>query len=162
MKNERHAWARAFVLRALQPTSDIWVNCREYLGICAIGAGANSPGSCFGTVPDSQSHAVAHYHPAERRTVRAHLGQGCCFTMPPARIAWLRERGEQAEKRHAAPDSEPPKRGLRQTAKPLRSVWRHHFPAGMVRVSGPAPRAPSVGCEACGYKFETLVSFAET
>src|SRR5262249_25525822 len=57
----------------------------------------------------------------------------------------LREGGAWRRKRHGAPNREPPEIRSAQTAEPLRPVRGDDLPAGVVRISGPAPRPASLG-----------------
>src|SRR5215470_13247228 len=57
----------------------------------------------------------------------------------------LREGGAWRRKRHGAPNREPPEIRSGQTAESLCPMRGDDLPAGMVRVSGPAPRAASLG-----------------
>src|SRR5260370_15015760 len=57
----------------------------------------------------------------------------------------LREGGAWRRKRHGAPNREPPEIRSAQTAEPLCPVRGDDLPAGVVRISGPAPRAASLG-----------------
>src|SRR5258707_10632810 len=57
----------------------------------------------------------------------------------------LREGGAWRRKRHGAPNREPPEIRSAQTAEPLCPVRGDDLPAGVVQISGPAPRAASLG-----------------
>jgi len=71
----------------------------------------------------------------------------------------LREGGAWRRKRHGAPNREPPEIRSAQTAEPLCPVgetiflpeWSEYLDRHRVRHLWE--------CEACGYKFETLVTF---
>jgi hypothetical protein len=57
----------------------------------------------------------------------------------------LRVGGAWRRKRHGAPNREPPEIRSAQNAEPLCPVRGDDLPAGVVRISGPAPRPASVG-----------------
>src|SRR5262252_10101359 len=57
----------------------------------------------------------------------------------------LREGGAWRRKRHGAPNREPPEIRSAQNAEPLCPVRGDDLPAGVVRISGPAPRPASLG-----------------
>jgi hypothetical protein len=57
----------------------------------------------------------------------------------------LREGGAWRRKRHGAPNREPPEIRSAQIAEPLCPVRGDDLPAGVVRISGPAPRPASLG-----------------
>src|SRR6266852_6818525 len=57
----------------------------------------------------------------------------------------LREGRAWRRKRHGAPNREPPEIRSAQTAEPLCPVRGDDLPAGVVLISGPAPRAASLG-----------------
>src|SRR6516165_9039627 len=76
------------------------------------------------------------------------LGQRYCFITAAIALGCPPSgRGEHAwrRKRHGAPNREPPEIRSGQTAESLCPVRGDDLPAGMVRVSGPAPRAASLG-----------------
>src|SRR5499427_7999676 len=66
--------------------------------------------------------------------------RGDCASMRP-----LREGGAWRRKRHGAPNREPPEIRSAQNAEPLCPVRGDDLPAGVVRISGPAPRPASLG-----------------
>src|SRR6266852_6527278 len=57
----------------------------------------------------------------------------------------LREGRAWRRKRHGAPNREPPEIRSAQIAESLCPVRGDDLPAGVVRISGPAPRAASLG-----------------
>jgi hypothetical protein len=57
----------------------------------------------------------------------------------------IREGGAWRRKPHGAPNREPPEIRSAQIAEPLCPVRGDDLPAGVVRISGPAPRPASLG-----------------